>query len=141
MTKVRFDPNEPLLIFGCMVEYHSRAFLDLALDTGASSTVISEKIAQEIGYDLSRVSKQTTFSDASQTHLVSEVTLKSLSLATARVENIKVLCYTMREEHGIDGVIGLNFIRQFKIVMDFETGILTLDPIQSQPQTHEQKWF
>ena len=57
MTKVHFDPNEPLLIFGCMVEYHSRAFLDLALDTGASSTIISEKIAQEIGYDLSRVSK------------------------------------------------------------------------------------
>ena len=101
--------------------------MDLALDTGASTTIISTKVAKEIGYELSQITALASFGDASQTHLVPKVVLKSLSLADARVENIEALCYTIPEEYGIDGVIGLNFLRHFNIGLDFKQGVLTLD--------------
>ena len=56
-----------------------------------------------------------------------DVVLKSLSLADARVENVEALCYTIPEEYGIDGVIGLNFLRHFNIGLDFKQGVLTLN--------------
>ena len=126
MTQLTFDPNAILLIFPCRVEYRRAVHLDLALDTGASTTIISTKAASKIGYDLSQISDLASFGDASQSHLVPRVTLKSFSLADARVENLEALCYTIPEEHGIDGVIGLNFLRHFNLALNFERGILTL---------------
>jgi hypothetical protein len=59
---------------------------------------------------------------------VPKVTLKSLSLETARQENVEALAYTLPEEYGIDGVIGLNFLRRFKrVTLDFEQGVITLE--------------
>jgi hypothetical protein len=52
----------------------------------------------------------------------------SFSLADAKIDNLDALVYTIPEEHGIDGVIGLNFLRQFNIGLDFKQGILTLNP-------------
>jgi len=44
-----------------------------------------------------------------------------------RRRNIFSPCYTLPEEHGIDGVIGLNFLRHFKrFAVDFEQTLLTL---------------
>jgi len=49
-------------------------------------------------------------------------------LPGAEEANIEALCYTIPEEHGIDGVIGLNYLRRFrKIILDFENGVLTLE--------------
>gem|GEM_PF-6236526 len=67
------------------------------------------------------------FGDASKTHLVPKVLLKSFSLADAKIDNLEALSYTIPEEYGIDGVVGLNFLRQFNISLDFERGMLTLN--------------
>lgn len=127
MTQLRFDPNASLLIFQCQAEHHRSIFLDLALDTGSSFTIISTKAAREIGYDLSQIPDLLSFGDASTTHLAPKVTLKSLSLADARINDVEALCYTLPEDYGIDGIIGLNFLRHFKLSLDFEQGILNLD--------------
>jgi len=39
----------------------------------------------------------------------------------------RLYLYTIPEEYGIDGVIGLNFMRQFNIELDFKRGALTLN--------------
>ena len=76
------------------------------------------------------MSNLVSFGDASTSHLVPKVTLKSISLADAKIDDLEVLCYTIREEHGIDGVIGLNFLRHFKITLDFGQGILVLETLE-----------
>jgi predicted aspartyl protease len=127
MTQLPFDSQASLLIFPCLIEYQYIGRVWLALDTGASTIIICEDALIDIGYPLESVTDFATFGDASQTHLVPKVILKSFSLADARVENIEALCYTIPEEHGIDGVIGLNFLRHFNITLDFEPGLLTLN--------------
>ena len=133
MTQLPFPPQTPLIVFPCQIEYRRRIFINVAIDTGTSITIISEKAATEVGFDLTKLAEQTSFSDASQTHIVPLITLKSLCLGRATIENLQALCYTLPAEHGIDGVIGLNFLRpwpgrQFKrVILDFEQGLLILE--------------
>jgi len=127
MSRIPFDPNAPILLFECVLEFKSRHIFIMALDSGSSYTIISEAAATQVGYGLSKISEYVSFSNASQSHLVPKVTLNSFSLADAKIDNLDVLIYTLPEEHGIDGVIGLNFLRHFNIGLDFEYGILTLD--------------
>lgn len=115
MTQLSFDPNASLLVFPCEVEYRRCMHLDLALDTGASTIIISLRAAREIGYEPSQMFDLVSFSNASRAHLAPKVILKSFSLANARVDEVEALCYTIPEEHGIDGVIGLNFLRHFRV--------------------------
>jgi predicted aspartyl protease len=128
MTHHTFNPNARLLIFECKIEFIEARRVWLALDTGASSVAIAKEILELIGYDLDATSERASFGDASQSHIVPKVTLKSLSLETARQENVEALAYTLPEEYGIDGVIGLNFLRRFKrVTLDFEQGVITLE--------------
>jgi len=130
VTQVRFDPRATLLVFPCTIKYQDVRTTLLALDTGASATIIRESSLIAIGYSIDSITEFVSFGDASQSHLAPKVVLKSLSLADARVDNIEALCYTIPEEYGIDGVIGLNFLRHFNIGLDFEHGILTLNRVR-----------
>jgi len=129
MIHLPFDPGAHLLIFSCTIEYHDIARVRLALDTGASTTTIRESSLRDIGYPPESLTDLVPFSDASQSHLVPRITLKSLSLAGARVENLEALCYTIPEEYGIHGVVGLNFLRHFNLNLNFKQGILTMERI------------
>ena len=126
MTQLRFDPEAGLLVFPCTIEYENIRTVLLALDTGSSLTIIRESALRSIGYSPESINEFVTFGDASQTHLVPKVTLELLSLGDAKIEHIEALAYTMPEEYGIHGIIGLNFLRHFKLSLDFEQGILTL---------------
>ena len=127
MTELHFDPDAPLLISPCTIEYRNIRRVWLALDTGASTTIIRESVLGDIGYSIEAMTETASFGDASTSHLVPKVTLRSFSLADARIDSLEALCYTIPEEHGIDGVVGLNFLRHFRITLNFEQGILSLD--------------
>lgn len=134
MIQLSFDPNANLLVFECEVEgqFKTRAFL--ALDSGASNVILSEEILEDAGYDLDAVTRHETFGDASQSHTVPVVTLTALSVGPARQEDLEALAYTIPEEHGLDGVIGLNYLRRFRrVTLDFEAGLLTLEPRRQTP--------
>ena len=121
-------------VFGLrLIQEHLRlqSLMSCCFDTNSESSCQSNKnkeILELVGYDLDTTSEQASFGDASQSHIVPKVMLRSLSLETARQENVEALAYTLPEEYGIDGVIGLNFLRRFKqITLDFEQGVLTLE--------------
>ena len=119
------------LSFFATIEYHCIGEVWLALDTGASTTIVCEEALIAIGCSPEALTEFVSFGDASQSHIVPKATLKFFSLAGAKVENLEVLCYTIPEEHGIDGVIGLNFLHHFNLNLNFERGILALEKIDS----------
>lgn len=127
MIKIPFHPDAPLLLFECRIEYKSIAVVWLALDTGASTTIIANEVLHNIGFHSESLKEFVTLGDASQSHLVPKVEVPCFSLGNLAVKNLEVLSYTLPEEHGIDGLIGLNFLRRFKkFIVDFEQATLFL---------------
>lgn len=88
MISLPFDPISNLLVFPCEIEYIDIAIINMALDTGASTTIVRESILKRIGYNIDEMTEKTTFGDASTSHIVSMVNLKSFSLADAKIENM-----------------------------------------------------
>ena len=80
MTRLPFDPNAFLLVFPCRIEYQRSILVDLALDTGASTTIVCEEALIAIGYSPESLTEFASFSDASQSHIVPKATIKSLRL-------------------------------------------------------------
>ncbi|MFQ5641395.1 MAG: TIGR02281 family clan AA aspartic protease [bacterium] len=127
MKEIPFTPSDTLVGFECRIEYKGIAVVWMALDTGASRTIIPTEVLRNIGFQEDSLKNIVSFGDASQTHLAPIVKLPSFSVGNATVSNLEALAYTLPEKLGIDGLIGLNFLQYFKkFTVDFEESKLLL---------------
>ncbi len=93
------------------------------VDTGASFTLINRQSAKEL--DL-RVDENTPFipiSTASSIIFTPLVTLRSIRVGKAEVENVDVLIYDMPSGGGL---LGNSFLNRFKVILDSVQGKMTL---------------
>ena len=54
-------------------------------------------------------------------------TVRSATAIGQKVTNLDVLCHDLPPESGVDGLLGLNFLRQFKLTIRFRKGIIDLN--------------
>ena len=102
------------------------AFLTLALDTGATRTLISPEMAVEVGYDPSQAEQYSQMTTGSRVERVPLLTLdKLVSLGQERLDLI-VACHPLPPSAGIDGLLGLDFFREQNLNIDFRAGLITL---------------
>jgi len=128
MRTIPYFDNVNLLLFECIVEYKNKHRAWLALDTGASTTIVSNEIIEKIGFQPNEIKDYVEFGDASQDHTVPRMILPSFRIGDTSVTNLEVLAYSLPEKYGIDGVIGLNFLRRFRrFTIDFERACLVLE--------------
>jgi len=128
MTVKLFNPNAPLLIFKCIIQGESKVLARMGLDTGASHTIIGLEPLRSAGINIDDAS-YATFGDATKSHYTPEVKLHSITLGNETITNFKVFAYSLPEAYGIEGVLGLDFLRHFKVTLDFGSGRLTLEPL------------
>ena len=98
----------------------------VALDTGASTTMIPTKVAADLGYDLSNPNEQII--TASGIVLANRITVHKLTAIGETVENVDVVCHDLPEGSIIEGLLGLNFLRHFDVNISFSTGTIELHP-------------
>jgi hypothetical protein len=99
----------------------------LALDTGAVGTLINPVILAAIGYDLTQVSDQIRIVTSSGIENVSRLVLPQIgSLGQAR-EDFLITCHSLPAATGVDGLLGLDFCRRQRLIIDFRVGEVTLD--------------
>jgi predicted aspartyl protease len=104
----------------------SSAVLRLALDTGATATMISQSRLLQIGCDPSTSAKRLQITTASGVEFVPRVTLnKIVALGTQHTE-FAVLAHTLPPSASIDGLLGLDFLRGLNLNLDFRNGLITL---------------
>ena len=128
MNPISYIDDQTFLIFECFIEHKNSHRSWLALDTGSTLTIISSEVLLKIGFLKNEMKDLVTFGDASQDHIVPRVVVPSFSMGEATVTDLEVLAYTLPEEHGIDGVIGLNFMRSFnRVILDFQHSVLHLE--------------
>ena len=123
-----FDPRGSLIVVPALIHGRDdRETVDLVLDTGATRTVVSSEVAQSLGYDpatLGEWARITTGSGALSVPLLRVEKIEALGKAAT---NMRVLCHTLPSRAAIDGMLGLDFLRDTRLVIDFRTGLLTLE--------------
>ncbi|HWY40081.1 MAG TPA: retropepsin-like aspartic protease [Chthoniobacterales bacterium] len=121
------NPAKPLIL----VEIHAngRGPFQFAIDTGTSTTAIAPELAQVLGVQTSPVGAGTTGGAPVDFFAGS---LQSFQLGRARIDNMAVVVadfFTMLNSAigaKLDGIVGYNFLRNYKVVIDYPGETLTL---------------
>jgi hypothetical protein len=123
-----FDPHEGLIIVHAeIVGISGTAILRLALDTGATTTLIGSGMLISIGYDPALSSDRVQITTGSSVEFVPRLIVKRLTALGSERSEFAVLCHTLPPSAGVDGLLGLDFLRANTLTVDFRQGAITLE--------------
>jgi clan AA aspartic protease (TIGR02281 family) len=106
---------------------------NFVVDTGASFTLIDQSTASDLGITVDEYTPFIPIATASNVILTPLVTLKSVLVGQAEVENVDALIYTMPAENR--GLLGNSFLGNFRVVLDSVNSKMTLYPAQGVPSS------
>ncbi|MCR4432262.1 MAG: retroviral-like aspartic protease family protein [Tepidanaerobacteraceae bacterium] len=104
----------------------SRRETDMILDTGAVYTVIAWDVAKDIGYDPAASERRMPIVTANGVIEAPLITVESIELVELRAEAVDVICHDIPEIAGIEGLLGLSFLKHFRTLVDYLAGILEI---------------
>ena len=93
--------------------------VDMILDTGAMYTAISWDIAKDIGYDPAIAQDRVPIITANGVIEVPKISVKAIRYRGLHVEDVEVICHDIPEIAEIEGLMGLTFLKHFKVLLDF----------------------
>jgi len=100
--------------------------LRFALDTGASCTVVNLEWLKVIGLDESQRGDATMLTTGSRRESAHWFQLESLEALGCKRPNFNVVGLKIPESAGVDGLLGLDFLREKDLLISFRTGRITL---------------
>jgi clan AA aspartic protease (TIGR02281 family) len=101
------------------------------VDTGASFTVINRATAKELGITVDENTPFIPVFTASSLIFTPLVTLQSIRVGQAEVENVDVLIHDLPSDSA--GLLGNSFLNKFKVMIDSVNGKMTLFSMQGTP--------
>jgi predicted aspartyl protease len=120
-------PAKPLILVD--VHLNGAGPFQFAIDTGTSTTAISPKLARQLKVAASPVGPGTTGGAPVD---FSAGSLQSFQLGGAKIDNMAVIVADFFEMLSsavgveLDGIVGYNFLRNYKVVIDYPGETLTL---------------
>ena len=100
--------------------------LQLALDTGATSTLVNVGMLVAIGYDPALTVERVQVTTGSGVEFAPRVVLLRVSALGQERLGFPVLAHTLPPSVNVDGLLGLNFFRGLNLAIDFRAGRLSL---------------
>jgi len=114
------SPAKPLILVD--VRANGRGQFQFAIDTGTSTTAITPELAKQLGIKSSPVGPATT----GGAHVdVIAGKLRSFQIGDAKIDNMAVVVadfFAMLSNAigaKLDGIVGYNFLRNYKVVIDY----------------------
>ena len=124
---VPFNPQQGLVMVRAAVDGPSgSAVFRLALDTGATGTVINVGMLVALGYDPALALARIQVTTGSGVEFVPRIPLNKIVTLGQERTNFPVLAHTVPPSAGVDGLLGLDFFRGQSLTVDFRTGQVTL---------------
>jgi predicted aspartyl protease len=121
------SPAKPLILVE--VYANGRGPFQFAIDTGTSTTAITPELAKQLGVASSPIGAATT--GGAQVDVTAGV-LQSLQVGGARIDNSTVVVadfFAMLSAAvgaKLDGIVGYNFLRNYKVALDYPNESLSL---------------
>ena len=131
MGRVSFNPSSESILLRLQVGGVDPATfrnVPVALDTGATITIIPSQVLIALGYDLLNAKERVQLITASGTEFAKRINVERLTVIGETIENIDVLCHDLPGNSPIKGLLGLNFLRHFDVNISFSTGTIELLP-------------
>jgi predicted aspartyl protease len=130
MPRVVYDPSASSIVVDLLLESaddRSSLLIPVVLDTGASITVVAVDIMARLGYDPANpaLDRQRIIT-GSGVEYAPCTTVRSATAIGQKVDNLEVLCHDLPPESGVDGLLGINFLKHFKLTIRFRKGIIDL---------------
>jgi len=123
-----FDRDRGLIIVPAEVSGPRGAVaVRLVLDTGAAATVISPYHLMFAGHHPEHSPERIELTTASGVEFVPRIAVQALSALGQRRQNLAVVSHTLPPSTAADGVLGLDFFRDHRLIVDFREGVLSLD--------------
>jgi predicted aspartyl protease len=131
MPRVVFDPAVSCIVVDLQLEAAdglSSLIIPVVLDTGASLTIIATDIMGRLGYDPANPTlDRQRIVTSSGIEYAPRATVRFATAIGQKVANLEVLCHDLPPESGVDGLLGFNFLRHFKLTIRFRKGIIDLN--------------
>lgn len=123
-----FDPEDGLVVVSVEIGGPGgSAILRLALDTGATQTLVNAGPLLALGYDPALSPDRQQVTTGSGVEFVPSLTLKTIDALGRHLTDFPALCHTLPPSAGVDGLLGLDFFRGTRLSVDFIDGRITLE--------------
>jgi predicted aspartyl protease len=124
---VRFDTRLRLVVVRAEIDGPSgTGVFRFALDTGASTTLINASLLTALGYDPSLANERIEITTASGVEYAAVLPIRRIHALGRERLGLPVLCHTLPPSTGVDGLLGLNFLRGHVLTVDFPEGRIDL---------------
>lgn len=106
---------------------NNRRSAKFVVDTGASYTLISNAVATDLGINLGANPKTMPFQTANGLINAPIANMESISIGGLEIRNIPIAIHDAVPDPQVAGLLGLNFLSNFKMDIDTQKGILHLE--------------
>lgn len=125
MDKSKIDTTYGIILCKAKLANKKRSiFIKLAVDTGASFTMISIESALAIGIDPSKSIRHIEITTANGIVFVPIIKIPSFKCFGIEIKNMDVICHDLPTQSPVEGLLGLNFLKSAKVIIDFSRNII-----------------
>ena len=122
-TRIPFTPGKPIMV---SAKVNGGSTANLILDTGASVTVINPRVLAGMGVGSAQAIRGS-LKGATGSADVLFVPIQSIEVGSSRSGPLRVAAHDVDLSQG-DGLLGRDFLDQFKVTIDSTAGVVTIAP-------------
>lgn len=123
-----FDPQKGLIVIPTRLYGPNRdTVVRLALDTGATGTMVNWDLVVLLGHDPATISDRIQMTTGSGIEFVPQIKLHKIEALGITHRDFPILCHTLPPSATVDGVLGLDFFRKRKLMVDLYKGLVTVE--------------
>lgn len=124
----QFDANLQLIVGEVrIVGPTGDTITHLALDTGATPTLIGWDALDMAGYRPADAIGHVEMTTGSGTELVPKIRLKRVDALGKQRRGLEIVAHTLPKGASVDGLLGLDFFRKTRLTIDFRKFHVQLD--------------
>jgi len=116
----------PILVDAEISGPTGRRWTILILDTGATSTIINVPVLRSIRYDPTQASDFVQVITGTGARTVPRVMLNRVSALGQHQIGLRVIAHDLPQAADVDGLLGLDFLRDQVLTIDFRAGEISL---------------
>lgn len=125
MSQLKFDPLSRSIIVSADITASLPTVAKFILDTGASYVTLPWNIVSAMGIAVD-TNNTVQLTSASTVETTPKIIIPEMRVLGKKVKNVEAIIKDLPPQTPADGLLGLSFLRHFKLTIDFKKGLLKL---------------